>query len=207
MKKILSLSLVALMLISTLMLTSCESLPNEVLNFVPDFVYDWFPDLAKTTVTEEEWDAMFECSSFTVEMTMSFGENSMTATLFVADNGQKQIATQGEESETVWVVYESDGVYEITEEDGKYYGEKYTYEYTAPTLVDLVGEISMDDLTYDEASKSYKAEVDGASLEMKFRNGRIHYIKLKAEVDGLLVDYEITDFYKTVVKIPTYTKR
>lgn len=209
MKKIISLLLVMFMLLSIPILTSCESIPNEVLNLIPNFVYDWFPDLVRTTVTEEEWNAMLECSNYTLEMGMgllvdaSSRENSCS---YITENGCKTVLTYNGNTETSWLAFEDDGVYKVTEEDGKYYGDFYLTQINI-TLKNEFGELSMADFTYDEESKTYKGVIGGADTVIKFINGRIYYIHIKLEGEGFSLEYLVKDCYKTVVKIPTYTKR
>lgn len=215
MKKVLSLTLVLLMIASTLALTSCDQIasmiPDEVKSFIPDAVYDIFPDLARTTITEEELAKIYEENNFTAKVSMTMGEETMEVEMLQSNKGTKQTQTYAGESETRWLIVESDGVYELIEEDGKYYGEKVDDEYNYTTLSEILPELSLSDLKYDEENHCYRYAIseDGSEghIVLRFRNGKLYTITMSASAEGISIEYLFTNIGKTEIDVPAYTKR
>ena len=202
MKKFLSLTLVAVMLLSTLMLTSCD-----IFNTVSDFVGDLFggdeEKDVRTTITEEEWLKAWETTNYTFKL------ESDGSYMFVETTGEiAKIRTDIEglysisairDLKTGVMVYESSiGWIGCTDDASGDYDMSLAG-------IGFVIAYEFSDLTYDESKKAYVVEEEYSSSEFYFEDGKLVYIKevpTNGETEGLI---EVTNIGTTVVNLPTYS--
>ena len=196
MRRILSLTLVAVMLLSTLMLVSCDA--------VIDLLGGIFGDEVRTTITEVEWQKTLLLDNYTVtansdtnsdtnlevlragsaqSFKMSYNGQSLN---YLADT-QKGIAFI--ETPIGWTATEVEG--------GDLLGN------TNVSLSALFEGLKYEDLVYDYATKSYTGKTEQFIAELHFEDGVLTYamlLSLESTEVGML---EIKDVGKTVVNLPT----
>ena len=223
MKKIVSLMLVAVMMVMTL--TSC------------DLVDKLFGNDTETryTITEEEWNTIMAMKNYTVNTT---GKTVTTGTM----NGETQTS---EENSTVNAKFTEDSQHhksEGTRQGGEtfvneyYYATKdgvkyrlnadgsnaYEYEWESETFYDFCfgdSEVAFEDLTYDEAEKAYKVDVENGETTIKmtiyFENGMVvkaigeMNVEQSAEgysiVMSAVATMTVSETGTTVVEVPEFT--
>ena len=203
MKKILSLVLVCVMMISALILTSCQDTYKNVESFVKEQLEN-FGVIARTTITEEEWLNAWNSDNFTV----SSSNNEMT--LGVLRSGNKfKIDMFGEifyiekvAGKTLAIMKEGDAWYSIESADIE------TSFWAESTLDDVVGlnfVEKFDEFEYDAEKQAYVYSEGQFVAELKFENGVL--------VDGIIsstqgnndAKVEISNVGSTSVDIPEYT--
>ena len=217
MKKFLSLALVAVMLLSTLMFTSCdvnslmemlggsfgsattpaETTPEETTPPAPK----------RYTITDAEWEAILNSTNYTWKMSYD-GSNGVE--YFVGDNAVCMISKQGDISNTVYGENKNGKVYQIMDphQNGQWvaFEDKYSSWDDVPSLgkqTGLADSKLFEMLQYNEATKSYIAEEDGDKAEFFFEDGKL--IKATA-TDGTNPDmyWVIENVGTTVVTLPQY---
>ena len=207
MKRFTSLMLVAIMLISTLMLTSCDVF-NQAKNFVQDIfgIENDKQSGVRTTITLEEWVALNDVTNYTYRMYSPEMEMAVWAT----DKAVK-----------VYYCYKYDGLQ-----------TEYTMIYDLPNnnmLVEsfvgwfgyqtkeIMGETDyslknfatfnqevFDQMVYDEDEKCYDFDIGGAILKFYFEDGVLVRTRLASD-DLLNTGIEIGNIGTTVVELPEYT--
>ena len=216
MKKFLSLALVAVMLLSTLLLTSCdvasilgnlggsfgsattpaETTPEETTPPAPK----------RYTITEAEWEAILNSTNYTWKIS----HESNSVEYFVGDNAVCMISKQGDISNTVYGENKNGKVYQIMDphQNGQWvaFEDEYASWDDDPSwgkqtgLAD--GEL-FEILQYNEATKSYIAEDNGAKVEFFFEDGKL--IKATATDETNPDSYwVIENVGTTVVTVPQY---
>ena len=220
MKKILSLTLVAAMLLSTLLLTSCN-----IEDLLSNFGFEGFetmgsyttpaettpeettpPAPKRYTITEAEWEAILNSTNYTWKIS----HESNSVEYFVGDNAVCMISKQGDISNTVYGENKNGKVYQIIDphQNGQWvaFEDEYASWDDDPSLGKLTGLADgelFEILQYNEATKSYIAEDDGAKVEFFFEDGKL----IKATVtDGTNPDsyWVIENVGTTVVTLPQY---
>lgn len=198
MKRILSLTLVAIMMLTTMSLTSCEMLKGFIDGFVGEFT-------TRTTITEEEWNKIEDISNFTLEMNTNPGkyiiEVSEDFLRLERSNSAGYYANMAYDlkngyilSETAvgWLAYE--GLGQAPSED-----ELKIFE------MGFLDKVEFSALTYNEETKSYTCQTEDAIYEFRFENGAL------LSIDARGVDPEDTTYVKvynvgtTVLEISEYT--
>ena len=204
MKKLLSLVLIAIMLLSTLVLTSCDS--ETIMQIVQSIMQDQgnpAPKEVRYTITEEEWNAVLEATNFT-----------FIHRLPNTDSGELQTRTIKKTENAMEILYANQSSY-YAMVDGKTYhfyqdGDEWkkqsednapeiatmTFNYLFPMgsgWAELYGK-----LEYDEEKKCYFAVDSDVTAEFYFEDGQLVY----GDVAGQI---QFKDFGKTVVNLPDFS--
>lgn len=203
MKKLLSLALVAVMLLSTLMLTSCDPIGSVKGFFNKIMGKDDVQDGIRTTISEIEWRKMYNSTNYTLkvaddEAKMELAFSPTAADVFVDYDFVKydfiiDFATGALIGKTEF------GYMGLVMGDELMIGD-------AMSLADmgLLPEYKFSDLTYDEQSKSYTAKDKNFLGEFHFENGILVYgviVPAEGDMDSII---EITNVGTTVVEVPEY---
>ena len=207
MKRFLSLALVAIMLLSTLMLASCD-----LLDQAKDFVHGVFgiedgeQSRVRTTITREEWVALSNATNYTCRIYSSAMEIAVWAgddairIYYSYDYGEYPVTSVSIyeyatgitliETATGWVGYEK----METVEPGDY----------PLNLVIPFTEKMYDELVYDESDKSYSWNLSGETIKFYFKDGELVDTKVISS-DSSDLGIEIKNIGTTVVEVPEYT--
>ena len=189
MKKFLSLMLVAIMLLTTILLTSCDLFGTETTTTTQK---QDPPKEARTTVSEEEWNKMKDLTNFTFVMR----QGELSATYAIADT-------------KVYIDYL--GAKAIVDTQAKLMLNESSIGWLAATLPDDVveqykftlGSFSMisipdyEEMVYDEESKAYVEDYQYAIVKFHFENGVLSYIKYDMTTDAEVAYIEVKDIGKT----------
>ena len=218
MKRILSLALVTLMLLSTFALTSCDFESMDV-NAIIQQVMEGLGLAEKEpvyTITQEEWEANMNATNVTIEMTVTQGEMSISYCCWISENAVKVEGDAISKDAVVYFVKDGDVYYMILETNG----QQYVQEASADEFVDvetIVGaELPLEDFEYNEEEKCYvysisdeeTGEVYGA-CKIYFLNGVIQSIKTEVEYDDddkFVMDIVFTNVGTTVVEVPEFDR-
>ena len=198
MKRFLSLLLLAVMLLATLMLTSCNALMST-----SNFVHEIF-GIKRHTITEEEWNNAFDITNYTA---ISLTENNKTIISLDYPYMKCEIIDLSD-SNNILTIY-------INLQTGDYCGIQ-NGEWTeindkgfivdkerASLKVDLkIDDINFADLVYDESTKSYSYnKMISGDYVFNFENGALVSLEifLKAGANGKQIAF---NFGTTVVEWP-----
>lgn len=200
MKKILSLVLVAIMLLSTLVLTSCDESTMQMVQSILEENGLVAPKEVRTTVTEEEWNAVLKATNFTIIDTLTIEGENIKRTVKKTDLG-------------IEITYADQLVYHIMVEGKNHMILQHNGEWEKQPSIStpLIKDITVYDLfpmsgwselyqklEYDEERKCYFAVEGDDTAEFYFEDGQIVY--------GNLNGYcEFKDFGKTVVEVPDFS--
>ena len=163
MKKLLSLTLVVLMLLSTFMLTSCDA----ALEMLRDYLNaQTTPKEIRHTITQEEWVAVLNSTNFTLKTNVNTVMKTDTEIkVFTDDNVAYYILKDGIAYQGLQ--YHDEWVYTEIKDDGSF----------SAKLIDiLIGWEEWDFFemfTYNEESQSYVYEENGIKAEFYFENGKL----------------------------------
>ena len=199
MKRILSLALICIMLISVLTLTSCQ-VYKTVDGFVKDKLQDWGV-ITRTTITREEWDANWYSNNFSLVYTRN-GE-------FESDIIKTETTMKGYMGEQLIYFNTVDGVvYIIIQmEDGNWYagewGNEDLAEYTLYDALDGDCYDIYDELKYDNSKQVYTWSDDELTAEFKFENGALIIAVFEDVETGEKLT--ISNVGTTSFEIPEYT--
>ena len=207
MKRFLSLALVAIMLLSTFMLASCD-LFDQAKDFVHGVfgIEDGEQSGVRTTITREEWVALSNATNYTCRIYSSAMEIAVWAgddairIYYSYDYGEYPVTSVSIyeyatgitliETATGWVGYEK----METVEPGDY----------PLNLVIPFTEKMYDELVYDESDKSYSWSLSGETIKFYFKDGELVDTKVISS-DSSDLGIEIKNIGTTVVEIPEYT--
>ena len=198
MKRILSLALICIMLISVLTLTSCQ-VYKTVDGFVKDKLQDWGV-ITRTTITREEWDANWYSNNFSLVYTRN-GE-------FVSDIIKTKTTMKGYLGEQLIYFTTIDNTsYIVLEENGTWYaaewGGRDLAEYTLYDALDGDCYNIYDELEYDNSRQVYTWSDDELTAEFKFENGAL-IIAVFEDVETC-EKLTISNVGTTSFEIPEYT--
>ena len=195
MKKILSLTLVAMMLLSTLMLTSCDA----VMELLQQYISGLVPEV-RYTVTEDEWNAAVKMENYTVT---SKNEDGTVDVYKFSKDGYISDTEYGKRT----YVFKDGNAYYLNQVGDSWVADSFGIDARTHTPLMLLDGVSFANLTYNEASKVYVCAEDFATLEVYFENGVM--VKFAMIMDAgektLTFEYVISDVGTTVVNIPKYT--
>ena len=168
MKRILSLALICIMLLSVLTLTSCQ-VYKTVDGFVKDKLQDWGV-ITRTTITREEWDANWYSNNFSMVYTHKDG--------FVEEILKTESSMKGYMGEQLIYFTTIDNTcYIVLEENGTWYaaewGGRDLAEYTLYDALDGDCYDIYDELKYDNSKQVYTWSDDELTAEFKFENGAL----------------------------------
>lgn len=199
MKRILSLVLVCVMMLSTFALTSCQ-----IYDFALEVVEGVFEGLgytpSRTTITKEEWDANMELKNFTLTMT----NGNEKAEIFRINDAIKMI-------DTYHVTI--DGANYIIDKDGFYYPTDNGWQEQALLGYLLIGSDESQTKVYECLKYNeergcyegiYKESYSDISILFEFKNGKMVYGELSSENVKLVVTHiGTTNFDLPAFKLAT----
>ena len=209
MKRFLSLTLVVIMLLTTLMLTSCDpiaeakGLINKVLGREEKEV--------RYTVTADEWAKVASINDFTATMSESYDGATVNITMAVTPDAAKVVmeyhtAGGNMDVEMYWDIKEGYAI----QPDGN--GNWVGYETSEDILEEMginafVSEINFSDLVYEEATKSYLYEdkEEDTLYNFYFENGNLVRLTATSLDPEYPATATIDNFGKTTVTLPEYT--
>lgn len=209
MKKLLSLTLVALVLLTSLVSCDMETAKGYLINFLEQFTTT--PETQeefRTTITEEEWNATFQSANFTITVTArdEGGRIAVTdsAIIYEVNTGEismgilVDVANECLLSETKagWLAYYMEGLSAELEEIGG-------------ITLEMIGlspdEGSFAELVYNEETKAYTMSEEGSTGEFFFEDGLLAKGTISTGEGDYAQSYEITNVGTTVIEIPEYT--
>ena len=220
MRKILSLMVVAIMLFSTLVLTSCDTIA-KLLNREENppkttITNNEEKNPPRTTITKDEWLALWHnTSNYTMtlktelkrpdapsddrEPENDYEPTFLSQTIMVTENAIK-VVENGETGEYAALI---DGVtylvrHSSTGEWIYYVSTLYEFPMTLSSLLGGAFDEMFESFVYDEDNKSYVIEDDSGKMEFFFENGKL--IKTKAPGDSLIIENVGT----TVIDLPEF---
>jgi hypothetical protein len=212
MKKILTLALAVLMLVTTLMFTSCDV--NSLMEMIGgNFGSATTPEETtppapkRYTITEAEWEAILESNNYTWKTSY---DSSNSVEYFVEDNAACMISKRSDINYTAYLEKKNGKVYQITDpyQNGQWvaFEDEQTSWKDTPSLgkqTGLADSELFEKLQYNEATKSYIAEDGDDKAEFFFEDGKL----IKATItDGTNPDryVMIENVGTTVVTLPQY---
>ena len=204
MKKILSLTLVAVMLCTTLMLTSCDAVMEMLQQYIPGL-----DSGVRYTVTEAEWMAAINMENYTVVENSNVSLDGETTTLYKYTKDGYYSKSGSKEK---FYAFEGDECYLLEKGENGMVG---TYAGSAkinrlPTF--WISGASLSEFTYDEANHAYvfseemeimEGFTKKVAFEVRFENGVL--VNLTVAIGDNFSKYTISDIGTTVVDIPKYT--
>lgn len=203
MKKLLSLALVAVMLCTTLMLTSCEAVMKLVQLY---YIMDMESNI-RYTVTEEEWNAAINLENYSTEyVTNITGEEVRTLYKFTKD-GYRLNSDDKEE----FYIFQEDTCYLLEKHGEEYVASEAGYAKDHNVLAFWLHNLSLSDFTFDESIHAYVLTEISSGYEIKllveFENGVIvsMYTTLADETGVMFQDYLIYSVGTTTIDFPQYT--
>jgi hypothetical protein len=222
MKKILTIALTAVMLLSMLLFTSCdansftemgggtsdsaitptETTPTETTPEEPTP-----PAPKRYTITEAEWEAILNSTNYTWKAAT---DSTYKEEYFVRDNVVCVIEKHNDVSKTSYIENKNGTIYEIIDPDNNSQWVAFEYKNTfwdntcLGVLTGLNDSGFFEIVQYNEATKSYIYEEDSSKVEFCFEDGKL--------VKGSLTDssnpyflWVIENVGTTVVTLPEYT--
>ena len=209
MKKLLSLTLVALVLLTSLVSCDMETAKGYLINFLEQFTTTTeTQEEFRTTITEEEWNATFQSANFTITVTAGDEGGRITVTdsaiIYEVNTGEismgilVDVANECLLSETKagWLAYYMEGLSAGLGESGS-------------ITLGMIGispdEDSFAKLVYNEETESYTLNEDGVNAEFFFEDGLLSKGTISAGEGDYAQSYEITNVGTTVIEIPEYT--
>ena len=196
MKKILSLTLVAMMLLSTLMLTSCDA----VMELLQQYISGLVPEV-RYTVTEEEWNAAVKMENYTVT---SKNEDGTVDVYKFSKDGYISDTEYGKRT----YVFKDGNAYYLNQVGDSWVADSFGIDARTHTPLMLLDGLSFSNFTYDEARQAYVYAVEGeGELVVAFENGDMVKLAMIMALGekSLTFEYVISDVGTTVVDIPQYT--
>ena len=204
MKKFLSFTLVAIMLLSVLMLTSCD-ISDTIKSFVDNIIGNEEPrDEVRTTITAVELRHMYQITNHTtnanlgdVKLNVVAADTLMKMDLYTLGGGttttyydQKASTIITKDLSLGWIGYLSDTVSVVGN--------------TKLCDLGLLPEVTLEEITYNEETKSYTYEEDETKMTLKFEDGKLVYAFVELGDSGSDGKIEITNVGKTEVQIPDH---
>ena len=205
MKRIVSILLLAVMLLSTFALVSCNPLKGAVeINIRADKVWEeikgWFGyEIPRYTITAEEWQRNMHLKNYTLRL----GELV----------GMKRTETAYYEGEDWFFVFEDGVEYCLTKEGRKWTATVSDWGYINAGLFEDLGvptDISFNELKFDEATGTYSCRYEDEEwgdvyyFIFRFKNGVIDMVGGGDEEEmGLALN--VTDVGTTHIEIPEFT--
>ena len=200
MKKILSLTLVCIMMFSALALTSCDDIMGMVESFIKN--QGQTTDDSKnvrTTITKEEWMNNWASKNYTLQLDSDYMKMNVVAT----ENAIK--VSQDEISEICAII--DDVIYSIEKIDGVWLASPYNFEWPEMALIQVVEvvdpEIMFENLTYDETTKLYSAYDAETNFSVSFRFEDGLMVEGIINISGYIYIH-ITNVGKTTLELPEF---
>ena len=206
MKRFLSLTLVAIMLLTTLMLTSCD-----LLNQAKDYVHGLIGiETTRYTITEEEWNNLPVIDNMCLEMTINYSGMYQSAICDITKEAAKvtmkvkQGSTTYEQSRYLDFVAD----YSVFEEvPGEWVGTKGA-DFDLIDLSTISEEIEYSKLVYNEDTKEYTYydKEENMDATLRFENGKLVSMIVKTIDLEYDVEVKVTNIGTTTVELPSYKK-
>ena len=197
MKKLLSIMLVVVMLLTTLMLSSCDFLTNI---FNPSSNQD----AGRTTITEMEWLNAFNVTNYTMNVQMN-GESIITVIAadtkgYINYSGSMNAYIDGEKQ--IYVM-EYDGVYYgVMPEGSSLDGLNFALSEVNFGLLPEIDNLS--DLDYNADAKVYTYKDNSMLMELAFLDGKLVSINAVSVDSNYDVKLEVKNVGTTTLEIPEY---
>lgn len=196
MKRILSLTLAAVMLLSVFALTSC--------NQVNDVVHQIFTGEARTTVTEDEWNKTASIDNYTLAIKSKY-ENIEFMRM-----GSLAKITQFASEYTVSAVIDVENHLFYYNSSVGYFnvciGDEFDYDLSEYGLETWLSDVEYADLSYQELTKSYNAKIGSTIMDIYFENGVLSHAIIM-NTNNPSESIEIKNVGKTVLERPeTFAK-
>ena len=210
MKRFLSLTLVAIMLLTTLMLTSCD-----FINQAKDYVHGIFgietEEEVRYTITEEEWEKMYDLDNYTVTVTETADGMRIDMMIAVTPDALRVVMEYDVSgaSMDMEVYYDVKNNYVIQPDGyGKWVGYPSSGLGMEVSMEALTSEVRFSSLEYDEETKSYVFDdkLDDTIYNFYFENGNFVRLELVSTDPDYPATGTIDNVGTTVVTLPAYTK-
>ena len=203
MKKLLSLLIVAVMLLSTLTACDLETAKGYLVNFLEQFTTTAKEDkVVRTTVTEEEYMNAFKVNNFTVKA--DTGEEGV----YLVVDGSKIIyqISMGESGMSLKCDLEKHVIISSTSAGDLAYLSEDVASEEEVTLANmgLLESYAYETLTYNEERKSYTYSDEYEIVEFFFEDGTLAKVVMSTPDDNT-VQGEVYDIGTSVVEIGEYT--
>lgn len=206
MKKLLSLTLVTFMLLSSLTSCDLETVKGHVVNFLEQFTTTVESEkVVRTTITEEEFEKALNIQNATVDINLYGQKINYTI------DGLKIKASLQTEYASVGVIMDMESGTMISETKAGClaYVDKEMAEMVKEELdifsIAEIPEGTFEKLTYNEESKSYSFVEEGGVIELFFEEGAL--TKLLAysidEDDDIRIEFK--EIGTSTVELPEYT--
>lgn len=204
MKRFLSLTLVVVMLLSTLMLTSCDPI-GSVKGFFNKILgkeeAETEIEEVRTTITEMEWRNVYSSTSYSLSMEADYIHAS-----FIVSGTVMQINYMG-----IDFIVDLKTGYIISKSDVGYTGIKLLDQETIADVGDVsLGELGMfpsieySELSYDSEQECYTFKDKSSLGELYFENGKLVYALIVPADISETGKIELKNVGSTVVNLPEY---
>ena len=198
MKRFLSLMLVAIMLLSTLMLTSCDPI-TEVKDFVNKIL-----GKDRYTITEEEWNTAFDGSNFTAIAEIS-GIKVTMAVDYPIIKYEIVASASPEYNETIYADLQN-GYYLAKAGTGSFeryeIGSEVDVSDVSLKSLGMFEDLKYSDLTYDKDGKCYTAKTEDSYYTFKFENGKLVSVEAIPTDVSISASEVYTNIGTTTVEMP-----
>ena len=189
MRRILSLTLVAVMLLSTLALTSCDA--------VTDFFSGLFSREVRTKITETEWQKTFLLENYTITSNVDYN-------LEMLIDGSAMDFSMSYPGMSIELLVD-------TEKNLAFYQYDTTWIATQREISTLVGDASLnywfrdlkyDEFVYEDSTKSYTAKTENYICDLHFADGVLSYAMIMPKNGNSSGCIEIKNIGSTKVELP-----
>ena len=195
MRRILSLTLVAIMLLSTLALTSCDAITG--------FFSGLFGKEVRTQITEVEWQKTLLLDNYTI----SVKDKYQSMDMMVAKNLIKAVMSYSTPKLSVSVIVDTKNKIVYGESSIGWLSAQMVSEDALDiglSLAEAFEGLEYKDFKYEEATKSYTVKNETTIFDLHFENGVLVYaMMMPITNDSSTQKAEITNIGKTVVELPT----
>lgn len=203
MKKFLSLALVVIMLLSTLMLTSCDPI-GSIKGFFGKII--WKDGGARGTISLSEWIAAGNNTNYTLVLE----EGGVKFEAFVTDDGARVEYFYGEKNQgTIFIKFDNFCLIRESTVGWLGYEEFEELEEESYSLANVLDfdKKSFEKLTYDKNEKCYYTESYGTIIKYYFEEGKlVRMVSIPSDPDDEYYEgAEIKNIGTTVVEFPEYT--
>ena len=210
MRRILSLTLVTAMLLSTLMLTSCDTLTH----FFSGLSGNKQEEPTRTTITEMEWRNAYKNTNYTLE----FEDNEMKADIIVCNSWVKMLLNSYEVNgitlNNVELVFDFKNNLVLCETsmgwmaqnlEGSSFDSGFMFKNNQYHLGAIKGlpNVDFDDLVYEEQTQSYIAKDDSMLADCYFENGVLVSATLESVDTSKNTNMKITNIGTSIIEIPS----
>lgn len=196
MRKVLSLILAAIMLLSAFMLTSCD-LVESVKGFVDD-LFGTEEAEPITTITATEWAKALDVTNYTIKAKIG----NYTYHYVVDDVYVKIEESKSGLNMVIYYDYEV-GCLVIEGENGfvGYQTRSFPFDELSLEKTGFISNIRYKDLVYNEETKSYNYEYAGVIYEFCFENAKLVYASIEQGTNQII---EFIDIGTSSVEIGEY---